>query len=147
MDAAPLTACEAEPCSNSGAGKCHFLHIDDFTADEIAHMLKRAKELKDTLYAGDVSVGFDWHAYACDLPQMPSAHPCPTPLPCYLVTGTAFLRDQVVHRCRSPSQDSYKPFAGKTLAMVFAKPSMRTRVSFETGFYHLGGHALYLGPR
>ncbi len=40
----------------------------------------------------------------------------------------------------------YKPFQGKTLAMIFAKPSARTRVSFETGFYRLGGHALYLGP-
>ncbi len=40
----------------------------------------------------------------------------------------------------------YKPLEGKTLAMIFAKPSARTRVSFETGFYKLGGHALFLGP-
>ena len=40
----------------------------------------------------------------------------------------------------------YKPFHHKTLAMIFAKPSARTRVSFEVGFFKLGGHALFLGP-
>lgn len=42
-------------------------------------------------------------------------------------------------------RESYLPFKGYTLAMIFAKPSARTRISFETGFNRLGGHALYLG--
>ena len=40
-----------------------------------------------------------------------------------------------------------RPLTGKTLAMIFMKASTRTRVSFEVGTYHLGGHALFLSPR
>jgi len=43
------------------------------------------------------------------------------------------------------SLDGYAPFSGKTLAMIFCKPSTRTRVSFESGFFRLGGHAMCLG--
>jgi len=43
-------------------------------------------------------------------------------------------------------REEYKIFNNKSLAMIFAKPSARTRVSFETGFEWMGGHALFLGP-
>ena len=35
---------------------------------------------------------------------------------------------------------------GQSLALVFQKPSLRTRTSFDVGMYELGGHAVYLGP-
>ena len=72
----------------------HFLHITDFTADEIWGTLNLAKELK----------------------------------------------------VKFRQREDYKPFKNKSLAMIFAKPSARTRVSFETGFEWMGGHALFLGP-
>jgi ornithine carbamoyltransferase len=36
--------------------------------------------------------------------------------------------------------------AGRTLALLFEKPSNRTRVSFDVAMHQLGGHAIYLGP-
>lgn len=74
--------------------KRDFLHITDFTADEIHETFALAKEVK----------------------------------------------------ARFKKRENYKPFKDHTMAMIFAKPSARTRISFETGFFRMGGHALYLSP-
>lgn len=70
----------------------HFLRFDDFTADEILHVLERAGVIKK-------------------------------------------LFKEFV---------PYQPLVDRTLAMVFEKASTRTRVSFETGIYQMGGSAIYL---
>ena len=72
----------------------HFLHISDYTGDELWDILKLSKEVKAKFRA----------------------------------------------------RESFQTFNNKSLAMIFAKPSARTRVSFETGFEWMGGHALFLGP-
>ena len=41
----------------------------------------------------------------------------------------------------------HEPLRGRVLGMVFEKPSTRTRVSFESGMFHLGGYAVFLSPR
>ena len=72
----------------------HFLHISDYSKNELIDILHQAKELKQ----------------------------------------------------KFRNRENYTPFKNRSLAMVFAKPSARTRVSFETGFEWMGGHALFLGP-
>src|SRR5256884_6116739 len=65
---------------------------------------------------------------------------------------TDFSRDEVIKlfdlaaRMKA-GRYGEKPLAGKTLAMVFAKSSTRTRVSFEVGTTQLGGHALFLSAK
>ena len=44
-------------------------------------------------------------------------------------------------------KEKHHLLAGYSLAMIFAKPSARTRISFETGIYQLGGMGIYLSPQ
>jgi ornithine carbamoyltransferase len=89
------------------------------------------------------------------IPDLQSVPPLPSPLTgrdCLtlaefssdeisLILDEAF-RIKTLQKSRIP----YRPLRGRTLAMVFQKPSNRTRVSFEVGMYQLGGHALHLSP-
>lgn len=47
-------------------------------------------------------------------------------------------------KARQKTGNPYEPFHGKVLAMIFEKASTRTRVSFETGFYQMGGNVVNL---
>jgi len=42
---------------------------------------------------------------------------------------------------------TYQPLKGKTLGMLFRKPSNRTRLSFEVGMYQLGGHPIFISSQ
>jgi ornithine carbamoyltransferase len=68
------------------------------------------------------------------------------------LTITDFSREEIVRLldlARRMKKGTYRetPLAGKSLAMIFAKSSTRTRVSFEVGTYQLGGQALFLSSR
>ena len=54
--------------------------------------------------------------------------------------------ERIIERASILKRDGSKPLlAGKTMAMIFEKPSLRTRVSFDLAVHQLGGHPLYLG--
>jgi len=49
-------------------------------------------------------------------------------------------------KAKTKKGEKHHELNGQTLAMIFQKPSARTRVSFEVGMFQLGGHALHLSP-
>ena len=65
---------------------------------------------------------------------------------CQITDLTASEVHQVVELGREMKSGkiSPRPLEGKSVACIFTKPSLRTRVSFETGINDLGGHAVYI---
>ncbi len=61
------------------------------------------------------------------------------------ITGILDLADQLKYERKH--NIPHRHLEGQTLGMIFQKPSTRTRVSFETGMYQLGGHALFLSSK
>jgi len=89
------------------------------------------------------------------IPDLQSSPPPPSPLSgrdCLTLAEfspeeIALILDEAIRiKALEKSRIPYRPLRGRTLAMVFQKPSNRTRVSFEVGMYQLGGHALHLSP-
>ncbi|MBU2440513.1 ornithine carbamoyltransferase [bacterium] len=59
---------------------------------------------------------------------------------------TQILEIAEIIKLRHYSHEEQPLLKGKVLGMIFQKPSLRTRVSFEIGMIQLGGQAIYLGP-
>jgi ornithine carbamoyltransferase len=73
------------------------------------------------------------------------------PAPQHFITGAEFDADRLallLHRAASLKQSPHSSRAldGRTVALVFNKPSTRTRTSFESGVFELGGHPMILRP-
>ena len=72
--------------------------------------------------------------------------------PKHLITLREMDRPAVLQLFRTASElkrqrnSTARPLAGKTLGLLFQKPSVRTRVSFEVGMAQLGGGSLHIGP-
>lgn len=58
------------------------------------------------------------------------------------ILGLLELADELKQKHKR--RERFLPLAGQTLAMIFEKPSLRTRVTFETGIFQLGGQAVML---
>ncbi|MBI4964866.1 MAG: ornithine carbamoyltransferase [Desulfomonile tiedjei] len=50
-------------------------------------------------------------------------------------------------KCGTPGPGPAMPLRGRTIGMIFEKPSTRTRVSFDVGVHQLGGHSVFMNPR
>ena len=64
----------------------------------------------------------------------------------YLETRTISELLDLTKKIKSDKAKYADALKGKSIGLIFQKPSNRTRVSFEIGMVQLGGHALYLGP-
>ena len=69
----------------------------------------------------------------------------------HLLNTIGMSREQLDHLIESTlrfksGDDASKPLAGKSVALVFFNPSLRTRASMQVGIYELGGHAVVLEP-